>query len=141
MARYWGVPLIVWGQVSRGAPEQAPAGIFSVVGCLGAEMDAESIQTLEQPVTDPTFRVYNIVEAVLLAANYDGVPGDECLVLLNPEHRLRKLILVETAGAGGSCALDAYSASTAFSFTWGDTAAYSGSPGITAIRAALSDAS
>ncbi len=112
---------------------------FSVVGCLGAEMDADSIQTLEQRVTDPTFRVYNIVEAVLPAANYDGVPGDECLVLLNPEHRLRKLILVETAGAGGSCALDAYSASTAFSFTWGDTAAYSGSPGITAVRAALSD--
>jgi len=113
------------------------ASSFSV-GCLGAEIDADSIQTLEQLVTDPTFRVYNIVEAVLPAANYDGVPGEECLALLNPEHRLRKLILVETAGAGSSCALDAYSAGTSFSFTWGDTSAYSGSPGITAIRATLS---
>lgn len=114
------------------------AASFSV-GCLGAEPDADSIQTLEQRVTDPSFRVYNSVEAVLPAANYDGVPGDECLALLHPEHRLRKVILVETAGAGGSCALDAYSASTAFSFTWGDTSTYSGSSGITAIRAALSD--
>ncbi|HRI51159.1 MAG TPA: hypothetical protein PLW65_13365 [Pseudomonadota bacterium] len=109
------------------------------VGCLGPEADTDNIQTLEQRVTDPSFRVYNIVEAVLPAGNYDGVPGDECLALLNPEHRLRKVILVETAGAGGSCALDAYAAGTAFSFTWGDTAAYSGAAGITAIRAALSD--
>ena len=108
-------------------------------GCLGPEVDADNIQTLEQRVTDPSFRVYNIVEAVLPAGNYDGVPGDECLALLNPEHRLRKVILVETAGAGGSCALDAYAAGTAFSFTWGDTSAYSGAAGITAIRAALSD--
>jgi hypothetical protein len=112
---------------------------FVAVGCLGAETDGDSLQTLEQQVTDSTFRVYNIVESVLPAANYDGVAGDECLALLNPEHRLRKIILVETAGAGGSCALDAYSAGTAFSFTWGDTAVYSGASGITAIRAALSD--
>lgn len=109
------------------------------VGCLGAETDADTLQTLEQQVTDPAFRVYNIVEAVLPAANYDGVAGDECVALLNPEHRLRKIILVETAGAGGSCALNAYIAGTAFSFTWGDTSVYQGSSGITAIRAVLSD--
>lgn len=110
-------------------------------GCLGAEAetDTDTLQATEQQVTDPAFRVYNIVEAVLPAANYDGVAGDECLALLNPEHRLRKIILAETAGAGGSCALNAYTAGTAFSFTWGDTSVYQGSSGITAIRAALSD--
>ncbi len=108
-------------------------------GCLGAETDTDTLQVTEQQATDPTFRVYNIVEAVLPAANYDGVAGDECLALLNPEHRLRKVILVETAGVGGSCALNAYSAGTALSFTWGDTSVYQGSSGITAIRGALSD--
>ncbi|MFP2924458.1 hypothetical protein ACLESO_04425 [Pyxidicoccus sp. 3LG] len=108
-------------------------------GCAGAETDADTLETAEQQVTDPTFRLYNIVEAVLPAANYDGVAGDECLALVNPEYRLRKVILVETAGAGGSCALNAYTAGTALSFTWGDTSVYQGSSGITAIRAALSD--
>jgi hypothetical protein len=111
----------------------------AVAGCLGAETDTDTLQATEQQATDPTFRVYNIVEAVLPAANYDGVAGDECLALLNPEHRLRKVILVETAGVGGSCALNAYSAGTALSFTWGDTSVYQGSSGITAIRGALSD--
>jgi hypothetical protein len=112
------------------------------VGCLGAETDTDTLDTLQttaQQATDPAFRVYNIVEAVLPAANYDGVAGDECIALLNPEHRLRKIILVETAGAGGSCALNAYTAGTAFSFTWGDTSVYQDTSGITAIRAALSD--
>jgi hypothetical protein len=109
-------------------------------GCLGAEPDAtDNLQTLEQEATDPTFRVYNIVEAVLPAGNYDGVAGNECVALLNPEHRLRKIILVEAVGAGGSCALNAYTAGTAFSFTWGDTSVYQGSTGIASIRAALSD--
>ncbi|WP_224243564.1 hypothetical protein [Hyalangium gracile] len=111
-------------------------------GCLGPETDGDSpdtLQAIEQEVTDPTFRVYNIVEAVLPAGNYDGVAGNECIALLNPEHRLRKVILVETAGANGSCALNAYTAGTAFSFTWGDTSVYQGSAGITSIRAALSD--
>lgn len=108
-------------------------------GCLGPETDTDNLQTTEQEVTDPTFRVYNIVEAVLPAANYDGVAGNECIALLNPEHRLRKVILVETASSGGACALTAYPAGSAFSFTWGDTSVYQGSSGITAIRAALSD--
>ncbi|WP_239470596.1 hypothetical protein [Archangium violaceum] len=108
-------------------------------GCLGSETETDTLQTTEQQATDPAFRVYNIVEAVLPAANYDGVAGNECVALLNPEHRLRKIILVETAGAGGSCALNAYTAGTALSFTWGDTSVYQGSSGITAIRAALSD--
>ncbi len=110
-------------------------------GCLGpeADTDADTLQAIEQQATDPAFRVYNIVEAVLPAANYDGVAGNECLALLNPEHRLRKVILVETAGAGGSCALNAYSAGSALSFTWGATSVYQGSAGITAIRGALSD--
>ncbi|ATB37335.1 hypothetical protein CYFUS_002757 [Cystobacter fuscus] len=108
-------------------------------GCLGPETDTDTLQATEQQATDPTVRVYNIVEAVLPASNYDGVAGDECVALLNPEHRLRKIILVETAGANGSCALNAYIAGTALSFTWGDTSVYQGSSGITAIRAALSD--
>lgn len=37
------------------------------------------------------------------------------------------------------CALSAYSAGTAFSFTWGDSSIYSGASGIIAIRAKLSD--
>ncbi|WP_211194353.1 hypothetical protein [Pyxidicoccus fallax] len=110
-------------------------------GCLGGEADTatDTLQSTGQEVTDPTVRVYNIVEAVLPAGNYDGVAGNECIALLNPEHRLRKIILVETVGAGGSCALSAYTAGTAVSFTWGDTSVYQGSTGITAIRAALSD--
>lgn len=120
-----------------------------VAGCVSAESDAEladspdldtdALADVEQQATDPTFRVYNIVEAVLPAGNYDGVAGNECIALLNPEHRLRKAILVETPAANGSCALSAYSAGTALSFTWGDTTVYQGSAGITAIRAALSD--
>lgn len=108
-------------------------------GCLGDEMDMDTLQTTEQQVTDPTFRIYNIVESVLPAGNYDGVAGNECIALLNPEYRLRKIILVAPAGADGSCALNAYTSGTALSFTWGDTSVYQGSAGITAIRAALSD--
>lgn len=109
------------------------------VGCAGAETDADTLKTLEQQVTDPTFRVHNIVEAVLPAGNYDGIAGNECIALLDPEHRLRKIILVEAAGPGGTCALGAYTAGTAVSFTWGDTAIYAGAPGIATLRAALSD--
>ncbi|MDY7230793.1 hypothetical protein [Hyalangium rubrum] len=110
-------------------------------GCLGPETDTDTdtLQAIEQQATDPAFRVHNIVEAVRPAANYDGVAGNECIALLNPEHRLRKIILVVPAGAGGSCALSAYTAGSALSFTWGDTSVYQGSAGITAIRAALSD--
>ncbi|NOJ77270.1 hypothetical protein HNV28_02695 [Myxococcus xanthus] len=110
-------------------------------GCLGPETDTDTdaVQSVEQQATDPLFRVHNIVEAVLPAGNYDGVAGDECIALVNPEHRLRKIIIVETAGANGACALNAYSAGGALSFTWGDTTVYQGSTGIAAIRAALSD--
>jgi hypothetical protein len=108
-------------------------------GCGGAEADTDNLQATEQQATDPTFRVYNMVEAVLPAGNYDGVPGNECLALLNPEYRLRKIILVAPAGANGSCALSGYTAGTALSFTWGDTSVYQGTAGIASIRAALSD--
>jgi hypothetical protein len=112
-------------------------------GCIHADADSavdnEDLAATEQLATDPSFRVYNLVEAVLPAANYDGVAGNECLALLNPEHRLRKVILIEAADAGNTCALSAYAGGNAVSFTWGDTAAYSSSAGITAIRAALSD--
>ncbi|NVJ07848.1 hypothetical protein HUW63_21725 [Myxococcus sp. AM001] len=110
-------------------------------GCLGPETDTdtETVQSIEQQATDPLFRVHNIVEAVLPAANYDGVAGNECIALVNPEHRLRKIIIFETAGANGACALNAYSAGSALSFTWGDTSVYQGPAGIASIRAALSD--
>ncbi|GEN11511.1 hypothetical protein SAMN05443572_105126 [Myxococcus fulvus] len=113
-----------------------------IVGCLGpeAEPTPEPVQaTQEQEATDPNFRVYNIVESVLPAGNYDGVAGNECVALLNPEHRLRKVILVAPAAANGSCALSGYTAGSALSFTWGDTSVYQGSAGIASIRAALSD--
>lgn len=105
----------------------------------GTELDTDALADVEQAATDPTFRVYNIVEAVLPAGNYDGVAGNECIALLNPEHRLRKAILVETPAANGTCRLTAYTAGKALSFTWGDTTVYQGSAGIAAIRAALSD--
>ena len=110
-------------------------------GCLGPETDTDtdSVQSIEQQATDPLFRVHNLVEAVLPAGNYDGVAGNECIALVNPEHRLRKIIIVESASAGGACALNAYSAGSAISFTWGDTAVYQGPAGIASIRAALSD--
>ena len=111
-----------------------------LTGCLGPEgEDTEVLETQQQESTDPTFRLHNIVEAVLPAGNYDGLPGNECIALVNPEHRLRKVILVETAGVNGACALNAYSAGSAISFTWGDTAVYQGPAGIAAIRTALSD--
>src|SRR6187549_2212475 len=116
--------------------------VFSAiaVGCVDAEDEAaDDLAATEQQATDPSFRVYNIVESVLPAANYDGVAGNECLALLNPEHRLRKAILIEAAGPGNTCALSAYAGGYALSFTWGDTTAYSNSAGITAIRTALSD--
>ncbi len=117
------------------------ASSLFVTGCLGAETDTDTdtLEATEQQATDPTFRIHNIVEAVLPAGNYDGVAGNECIALLNPEYRLRKIILVETAGAGGTCALSAYTAGSALSFTWGDTSQYQGSAGIASIRAALSD--
>lgn len=111
----------------------------AAAGCLDAAREADRLEDTEQQATDPTFRVYNIVEAVLPAANHDGVAGDECVALLDPEHRLRKIILVEPAGAGGACALDAYGPGDAVSFTWGDTAAYSSSTGRPLLRAALDD--
>ncbi|MFP2956316.1 hypothetical protein ACLEPN_00405 [Myxococcus sp. 1LA] len=110
-------------------------------GCLGPETDTDTadVESIEQQATDPSFRLYNVVEAVLPAGNYDGVPGNECIALVNPEYRLRKVILVEPAGANGACALNAYSAGSALSFTWGDTSVYQGPAGIASIRAALSD--
>lgn len=108
-------------------------------GCLEQASEPEVLEDAEQQATDPAQRVYNIVEAVLPAANHDGVAGDECLALLDPEHRLRKIILVEPAGAGGACALDAYAPGDAVSFTWGDTAAYTSTTGRPLVRAALDD--
>lgn len=108
-------------------------------GCLGAAREAEDLEDVEQLTTYSDMRVYNIVEAVLPAGNYDGIAGNECVALLDPEHRLRKIILVEPAGAGGACALAAYAAGGAVSFTWGDTAAYSSTAGAASLRAALGD--
>jgi hypothetical protein len=108
-------------------------------GCLGAAREADGLEDVEQQTTYSDMRVYNIVEAVLPAANHDGVAGDECVALLDPEHRLRKIILVEPAGAGGACALAAYAPGGAVSFTWGDTAAYSDTAGVASLRAALGD--
>lgn len=102
-------------------------------------MEAEGLEDAEHQVSNADLRVYNIVEAVLPAGNHDGIAGDECVALLDPEHRLRKIILVEPAGPGGACALGAYAAGDAVSFTWGDTAAYSSSAGVATLRAALDD--
>ncbi len=111
----------------------------AAAGCLGAAREADGLEDTEQQTTYSDMRVYNIVEAVLPAANHDGIAGDECVALLDPEHRLRKIILVEPAGAGGACALTAYTAGGAVSFTWGDTAAYTSTAGVATLRAALDD--
>ena len=108
-------------------------------GCLGATSESDGLADTEQSTTYSDMRVYNIVESVLPAGNHDGIAGDECVALLDPEHRLRKIILVEPAGAGGTCAISAYAPGSAFSFTWGDTAAYSSTAGVAALRAALDD--
>lgn len=114
--------------------------LFSaLVGCVDPGAPGEEPTEVEQEVTDPAQRVYNVVETFLPAGNYDGVAGNECVALLNPEHRLRKIILVESVAAGGTCAIASYPAGSAMSFTWGDTSVYQGSAGITALRAALSD--
>jgi hypothetical protein len=108
-------------------------------GCLGAATGPEALEDTEQESSTADFRVYSIVEAALPAGNHDGVAGDECVLLLDPEHRLRKIILVEPAGAGGSCALSAYPAGSAVSFVWGDTTPYSNTTAIAALRTALDD--
>jgi hypothetical protein len=108
-------------------------------GCLDAASEPEGLEATEQENTSADMRVYNIVEAVLPAGNHDGVAGNECVLLLNPEHRLRKIILVEPAGAGGSCALAAYAAGSAVSFIWGDTTPYSDTAAIAALRTTLGD--
>jgi hypothetical protein len=108
-------------------------------GCLGEASEADGLGATEQQTTNADVRVYNIVQAVLPAGNHDGIAGNECVALLDPEHRLRKIILVAPAGAGGACALAAYAPGTAVSFTWGDTAAYSSTAGAAALRAALDD--
>lgn len=111
----------------------------SETGEEAAEAADDTLADTEQLVTDPAFRVYNVVETRLPAGNYDGVAGNECVSLLNPEHRLRKIILVQAVGTNGTCPIASFAAGTAFSFTWGDTTVYQGSAGITALRAALSD--
>ncbi len=108
-------------------------------GCLDAASEAEGLETAEQENTSADMRVYNIVEAVLPAGNHDGVAGNECVLLLDPEHRLRKIILVKAAGAGGSCALSGYAPGSAVSFVWGDTTPYSSTTAIAALRTALGD--
>ncbi len=112
---------------------------FAAAGCLEVAGEAERLEDAEQPTTYDDFRVYSIVEAVLPAANHDGLAGDECVVLLDPEHRLRKIILVEPADAAGNCELTAYAPGDAVSFIWGDTSVYGNSAGITVLRAALDD--
>ena len=115
--------------------------LVAVTGCLSSPSELpEELDTTEQEATDPATRIYNIVEVVLPAGNHDGLAGDECVALLDPEHRLRKVILVESVGAGGTCALEAFSAGDALSFTWGDTGPYGISSGIVALRGALDDA-
>lgn len=108
-------------------------------GCLAEAREADGLEDAEQLTSNADMRVYNIVETVLPAANHDGIAGDECVALLKPEHRLRKIILVEPAGAGGACALAAYTPGGAVSFTWGDTAAYSNTAGVAALRTTLDD--
>jgi hypothetical protein len=105
-------------------------------GCLAA---GDELDENAQEETTPATRVFNIVEAVLPAGNHDGLAGDECVALLDPEHRLRKIILVEAVTPGTTCMLSTYAAGDAVSFTWGDTAAYGISSGIAALRATLSD--
>src|SRR6187431_2868073 len=111
----------------------------AAAGCLDATQEADGLADVEQQTSYSDMRVYNVALAVLPAGNHDGIAGDECVALLDPEHRLRKIILVEPAGPGGTCALSAYAPGGAFSFTWGDTAAYSNTAGVAALRAALDD--
>jgi hypothetical protein len=105
----------------------------------GCATSADETDVQEQEATDAETRVYNIVDVVLPAGNHDGAPGNECVALLNPEHRLRSVILVESVAPGATCALSAYAAGDAVSFTWGDTSAYSDNAGRPLVRAAVGD--
>lgn len=111
-----------------------PVFMMLLVGCATSMDDVEA---QEQEATEAETRVYNIVDVVLPAGNHDGTPGDECVALLNPEHRLRAVILVESVAPGGTCALAAYAPGDAVSFTWGDTSAYSDNAGRPIVRAAV----
>ncbi len=112
---------------------------FTIAGCVDAADEGETFASTAQEATDPNFRIYNLVKAVLPAGDYDGIAGNECVALINPEHRLRNIILVESVAPGNRCSLTSYSSGTAFSLTWGDTSAYSNSGGAAAIRAELGD--
>jgi hypothetical protein len=113
-----------------------PVFLMLLVGCATSMDDVEA---QEQEATEAATRVYNIVDVVLPAGNHDGTPGDECVALLNPEHRLRSVILVEAVAPGATCALAAYTAGDAVSFTWGDTSAYTDNAGRPVVRAAVGD--
>jgi len=118
------------------------AGLAAIAGtgCVDAADPAEELAVAEQHATNPAQRVFNIADVVLAAGNHDGVPGDECVALLDPEHRLRSIILVEPVAAGGTCALATYATGDALSFTWGDTSAYNDASGRAALRALVGDA-
>jgi hypothetical protein len=109
------------------------------IGCVGPAAEPAELTDTEREATTADTRVYNIVLAALPAGEYDGIAGDECVTLLDPEHRLRTIILVEPPGPGGACAVGALSAGAAISFTWGATAAYSSATGAAALRAAVGD--
>lgn len=111
-----------------------PVILMLLAGCVTS---MEDVETQEQEATEAETRVFNIVDVVLPAGNHDGVPGDECVALLNPEHRLRAVILVEAVAPGGTCALSAYAAGDAVSFTWGDTSAYTDNAGRAIVRTAV----
>jgi hypothetical protein len=122
--------------------------LFSTLaaGCLDAaageeELDgrADPDEEATEPAEEPAPRMYNIIEEVLPAGDHDGRAGVECVALLNPENRLRKIILVEPVRADGSCGLARYAAGGALSFAWDDTSVYSISAGIAALRARLGD--
>jgi hypothetical protein len=127
-------------------------GASLAAGCLAAEVAEEGLEGPLEPVEpaesddellpepgEATPRIYGTIEAVLPVGDHDGRPGAECVALLDPEHRLRKIILIEPARQDGKCSLADYASGGALSFTWEDTEVYWSSAGIAALRAALGD--
>ena len=109
---------------------------FHLTGCAAsAERDPSEASDTSEIAQAP--RVFGFVKDAWPAGDLDGADGAECAVLVQPEHRLRQVILLEAVAEDGTCALSVFSPGSALSFAWSDTAA-EGAPAVVArVRAAF----
>lgn len=107
----------------------ALAPLLLAFGC-SAPTEHEAPEASASDVTGEV-QVHGFVKAALPATELDGVAGAECAVLVQPEHRLRPVVLLEPTDDDGACSLEAFPPGRALAFQWSDTRAY-GAPAVIA---------